>query len=289
MATIWYVDASGNRAGPIELTQAVGLVKTGMIGPATLVWAEGMTDWAVASQAPLLAGQFAAAPPAVTPPPASPPTIVAPASAAPAIAGGALASDATAWGLFWRVIVFSFGNLLVIPAPWLGTMWWGYVGRTTRLPGGAALRFSGLPSDIWWVFVLSALLPFLGAIPFAFLITLPLSFVMQWLTVRWFVGKLETPRGALSFSGGFWGLFGYGLLVGVSFITIIGWAWALKAMIAWGCRHVQGPVRFEFRGAGLEILWRTLVVMLVSCLVVTIPWMMAWQYRWYVSQIHAEA
>ena len=295
MATIWYVDGTGNRAGPIELTQAVGLVKTGMIGPATLVWAEGMTDWAPASHAPLLAGQFIAAPPTFNAPPGFPPTV----SAAPGSstrARGALTSDATVWGIFWRIVVYTLGTIFVIPAPWVGTMWIGYVGQTTRLPDGSALRLAGRAGDIWWVFILLAageIIPqFLQEKPIALgldiLVMIPLSFVMNWLIIRWFVDKLETPSGRLSFTGGLWGYLGYSLLLIVSIYTFVGWAWVLKFMVAWGCRNVQGPARFEFRGSGLSILWRTLVAALASCFVLPIPWMIAWQYRWFVSQIHAD-
>ena len=50
------------------------------------------------------------------------------------------------------------------------------------------------------------------------------------------------------------------LLLVLSFITIIGWAWVLKLMMQWVCKEVRGAPGFEFTATGLSVLWRTLVL-----------------------------
>lgn len=71
----------------------------------------------------------------------------------------------------------------------------------------------------------------------------------------------------------------------VSFVTIIGWAWVVKYMMQWLCRSVRGPLQFDFVASGLEILWRTLVFLLLCMLVIPIPWMIQWYANWMISQI----
>jgi len=307
MASFYWINTKGDQVGPIDETNAIGLVKTGMIGGETLVWSEGMANWAPAKSAPVLADYFRVAPP--PPPhaarPAADATFVqsvhrAPASGVetylPAADGAApLHSEADAWGLFWRIIVVVIGSLLIIPSPWTSTMYNRYLAVTTKTPEGNAMGFDGRPGDIWWVFVLLGLCQWIGALsrfadrPVAVLSPLGslLSIFLSYLVLRWFVAKIRPDGQTLAFKGGFWGYIGYILLMCLAVITIIGWAWVLKFFLAWVCRNIEGPVRFEFRGTGWGILWRFFVAGVVSSVLVTIPWMMAWIVRWTVSQIFA--
>ena len=53
---------------------------------------------------------------------------------------------------------------------------------------------------------------------------------------------------------------GWQLLMYVSVITIIGWAWVITAWMRWICRNISGTRReVVFNGTGLEVLWRTLL------------------------------
>lgn len=293
MPSIWWVNAKGEQSGPIELTQAVGLVKTGMIAPATLVWSEGMAGWTAASETEALGGYFRSGGPqqpiASTPTAHSAPSSVAPGyGAVSAVSDDALVSSVTAWGLFWRAIVYTIGNLLVIPAPWTGTMYWRYLATTTNSRGGLEFEFAGEPLDIWWVFTASGLLEWIGLWKYGQGWTTLVQVGLGYLLVSWFVGKVRPEGRTQAFNGGFWGYFGYSILLGLSMVTIIGWAWVLRSFLNWMCRHAVGAVRFEFQGTGLELLWRGFVAVFVSCLIVTIPWMMAWYYCWIVSQIHVD-
>ena len=39
-----------------------------------------------------------------------------------------------------------------------------------------------------------------------------------------------------------------------------------------------------FNGSGLEVLWRTIIFVLLCFLIIPIPWMLRWYGQWYVSQ-----
>ena len=81
---------------------------------------------------------------------------------------------------------------------------------------------------------------------------------------------------------------GWSLLVAVSFVTIIGWAWALKYFLRWICARIEGAPRFAFNGGGFAILWRGVVFALFSILVIPIPWLLKWFGNWIISQFSAE-
>ena len=118
------------------------------------------------------------------------------------------------------------------------------------------------------------------------LIASVLSLALSFMVLRWLIAKIRPDGQTLAFKGSFWGYFGYTLLMCLAVITIIGWAWVLKFFFAWICRNIEGPLRFEFRGTGWDILWRLFVAGIVSCVILTIPWMMVWIVRWIISQVY---
>jgi uncharacterized membrane protein YhaH (DUF805 family) len=66
----WFYAQNGERQGPVNENEAQQLVQAGTIGADTLVWTEGMQDWAKASAVlPMMGG---------TPPPPPPPAAPAP-------------------------------------------------------------------------------------------------------------------------------------------------------------------------------------------------------------------
>ena len=85
------------------------------------------------------------------------------------------------------------------------------------------------------------------------------------------------------------GYFWRWLLVAVSFVTIVGWAWAATWALKWLFSHVKAEGRtISFHGSGGQLLWRA-TVSIIACLpIVTIPWVIAWGYRWFVSQLQVE-
>lgn len=64
----WFYAQNGERKGPVSETEAAALVQNGTISPDTLVWTEGMQDWAQAgSVLPVMGGN-----PPPPPPPSQP-------------------------------------------------------------------------------------------------------------------------------------------------------------------------------------------------------------------------
>jgi uncharacterized membrane protein YhaH (DUF805 family) len=81
----YFLDASHNQQGPASVTDLSGLVRSGAVTRATMIWFNGMADWRPAGQVNELAPLFgppAAAPPMRPPMPAAAPAMRAPAQAA---------------------------------------------------------------------------------------------------------------------------------------------------------------------------------------------------------------
>ena len=109
------------------------------------------------------------------------------------------------------------------------------------------------------------------------------------MLIKWMVANLSVQRAAarLSFhSGALLGtIVGWYVLLDLSFITIIGWAWVTTALTRWICRNIDGTRReIVFNGTGLEVLWRTIVVAIGCIFIIPIPWVYRWIARWFGSQ-----
>ena len=70
MSEQWYYEQHGTPHGPLAREQLAQLVRQGAIGPATLVWREGLTEWLTAA-----AAGFDAAPASPPPLPVPPPVV----------------------------------------------------------------------------------------------------------------------------------------------------------------------------------------------------------------------
>jgi len=89
----------------------------------------------------------------------------------------------------------------------------------------------------------------------------------------------------LSFHGNPWTYVGWYLLLHITAITIIGWAWVITAWMRWMCRNIAGIRRnIVFNASGWQVLWRTMVFAFGCILIIPIPWVLGWYTRWYVSQ-----
>ena len=107
------------------------------------------------------------------------------------------------------------------------------------------------------------------------------------MTVRWIASNLSSngQRLPIAFDGGALTYIGWHVLLLISAVTIIGWAWVITAWMRWICRNVSGTHReIVFNASGLEMLWRTLVVALGCVFLIPIPWVLRWYTSWYVSQ-----
>jgi GYF domain 2 len=278
-SNFWYLDRDHTQRGPVGEDEFARPIRQGVITRETQMWTAGMGEWRMAGQVPNVSALFAGPP--------------APAVGAGALAGapamGPLVPTIPVWGFFWRSVVAVIGVVLIIPAPWVGPWFYKWLCERVSLPDGRPLMFSGKPADIWYVFVAWGALMWIGQIKHGEyeLVTVVLSWILGVLLLKWVCAHASTAdeRLKLSFEGGYLPYIGWNILLLLSAITIIGWAWVMKYMMRWICQNVRGTAEFAFTGTGLAILWRTIVVVLLSILIIPIPWMMRWYTQWILSQV----
>jgi hypothetical protein len=291
----WFFASNGQQQGPFPEAQFRDLIARGQVSPQTLVWCEGMANWQKAGEVPgLMSGGMA--PPAM--PPGGPMMGAggygAPAGGYGAAAGGALSIDFGIWDFVWRGLALLLSFLVIIPAPWALCWYLNWLVSCVKVPGRPNLSFTGKPGTIaMWYFGAVVLLIILAVLAsqtennaFNHIFNIA-QLVLDWLLLRYIIANIASngqPLG-LSFSGSFWGFIGWNILVAISFITIIGWAWVFTAELRWICRNIQGSRRaVVFNGTGLELLWRAIVAMLASLFIIPIPWVYRWMMRWQASQ-----
>jgi GYF domain 2 len=276
----WFYAANGQQQGPFGDVQLRDLIASGTVRADTLVWTEGMAGWQKAAEVPGLMAS-AGGPPSLSM--GGPPPMMGAGGA-----GNALSAELPLWGLLGRTLLYIIGMLVVIPAPWVATGFYRWFVSQMRVPGRPNLSFTGQVGDIWWVFVLLALLGLVGAYDSTYqIIAIVLQAVLSWMVLRWIVSNLASNGQKIptTFDGSIWTYIGWQILMIVSFITIIGWAWVITAMLRWICRNISGARReIVFNGSGLEVLWRSIVVAIACAFIIPIPWMLRWYARWYVSQ-----
>lgn len=279
----WFYAADGQQKGPLPEPQLRDLIARGMVRADTLVWTEGMAGWQKAGEIPGLVPGSLAAP--VYPPAGGPPPVTASGS----YSGGALSADFPIWGLFGRSLLMVIGQFLVIPAPWTATGLYRWATPNIQVPGRPNLGFTGQPLDIWYVFIVLGLMAYAGLADSTIvsLLSLALQAFLQWMIVRWFVSRLSSngQEIPLSFAGSPAVYIGWYLLMVISAITIIGWAWVLTAWMRWICRNIEGSRReITFNASGLDVLWRTIVFTIGCAFLIPIPWVLRWYSNWFVSQ-----
>ena len=277
----WFYAANGQQQGPFGDVQLRDLIGNGTVRADTLVWTEGMAGWQKAAEVPGL--MTSAGGPPVLPMGGSPPMMGA--GGGP---GHALSADLPLWGLLGRSLVYIIGIVFVIPAPWVAVWFYRWFASRLQVPGRPNFSFTGQVGDIWWAFILLALLGLVGAYdPTYQLIAIILQAVLSWVVLRWAVSNLASNGQKIptAFDGSIWTYIGWQLLLIISFITIIGWAWVITAMLRWICRNISGTRReILFNASGWQVLWRSIVFALLCLLIIPIPWMLRWYGQWYVSQ-----
>jgi hypothetical protein len=277
----WFYAANGQQQGPFGDAQLRDLIAKGTVRSDTLVWTEGMAGWQKAAEVPGLMASVGGPP--VLPMGGQPPM-----TGAGGGAGNALSADLPLWGLLGRSLVYIIGMVFVIPAPWVAVWFYRWFASRLQVPGRPNFSFTGQVADIWWAFILLALLGLVGAYdPTYQLIAVILQAVLSWVVLRWAVSNFASNGQKIPtvFNGSIWGYIGWQLLLIISFITIIGWAWVITAMLRWICRNISGTRReILFNASGWQVLWRSIVFALLCFLIIPIPWMLRWYGQWYVSQ-----
>jgi hypothetical protein len=171
----------------------------------------------------------------------------------------------------------------------VATNFYGWMTSRLRVPGRPNLAFTGQMRDIWYVFVAMALLTYAGSTGVRSLqyLSIPFQGYLSWMTVRWIAANFSSNGRQLpiSFEGNWLTYVGWYVLLYISAITIVGWAWVITAWMRWNCRNVVGTQReILFNASGLEMLWRTLVFALGCMFLIPIPWVLRWYTTWYASQ-----
>ena len=269
----WYTGRDGRQDGPYSDERLRQLIASGMVRGETLVWTAGMTNWAKAAEVPgLMPAQ----------------RMTAAVSGAPAPTG-LLTLHVGVWALLWRGFVLAISELAVIPLPWVAPIFIRWFAERIELPGRQRIGFVGKAEDIWWVFILYALVAVVGiAYQPVQLLGIPVQAFLLLRIQRWLVANItwEGQKQPLRFTGGFWPLLGWSVLLPLSVLSIIGWAWVATAWARWTCRHIEGSSReLVFIASGFGYLWRALVFAFTAIFIIPIPWTMCWFTRWLVSNL----
>jgi hypothetical protein len=275
----WFFAANNQQQGPYSDEQLRQFVSSGAVVADTFVWTEGMADWQRAADIPGLLPRGSGQP-------------ALQGSGAPALggAGGTLSADLGVWGLLGRSLLYGIGTLFVIPAPWVAVMFYRWFVPRVNVPGRPNLEFTGKPTDIWWAFMLLAVSAYANAtsIPFIGLLAIALQAFLGWFVLRWAIVNISSGgrQLPLTFNGSALYYIGWQVLLVLSALTIIGWAWVVTAWIRWIFRNIAGSRReIVFNASGLEMLWRTLVFALGCAFIIPIPWLLRWYANWTISQI----
>jgi hypothetical protein len=276
----WFYASEGKQQGPFPEIQLREFIGRGAITADTLVWTEGMADWQRAGEISALFPGGSGPP--TMPYPAGPPIGTG------ARGGGPLSIDLPLWGFLGRLLLLTIGYLFVIPAPWTGTGFYRWMASRTEVPGRPNFAFTGQPGDIWYVFVATGLMYYISGYDNKLQpIVIPVSAFLSWILLRWLAANLSSNGQHLpiAFKGNALTFIGWQLLTYFSVVTIIGWAWVITAWMRWICRNISGTRReVIFNGTGLEVLWRTIVLVFGCAFLIPIPWVMRWYNRWFISQ-----
>lgn len=194
--------------------------------------------------------------------------------------------------------------VMIIPAAWglVPLLRWGC--GQIRFSDGTRAEFVGQAVQIWSIsatLMLAVLMQHMVSVNglglhlfFRFLIPLfflPLTSLLALLLIRWFLRSIclscATP---LRFTGSYLPFLGWMTANFLAPLTIIGWAWVHVAFCRWCARNIEGGSnKVLFLAPGHEYLWRMVLVVLASILIIPIPFVILWFCRWFISQIEIEA
>ncbi|MEP7352640.1 MAG: zinc-ribbon domain-containing protein [Acidobacteriota bacterium] len=229
------------------------------------------------------------------------PTPQAPSQGAAAAEGPVrLSFEGSAVQLLGWMLLTIVSAIVIVPLAWVYAAMLRWTLRNLHFSDGTTAEFTGTGGQIaiWMVFyilfVIGQQVLLRSMLEDGVLVTIVITVLSQFVAwavglmiLKWAVYNVKLSSGPpLTFTGSYLGLLGYGLLLLVSIYSIVGWAWVIAAQYRWMARHVEGRgVVFDFKGKGHEVLWRTIVMILLSCLIVTIPWTLLWYWNWFVENI----
>ncbi len=202
--------------------------------------------------------------------------------------------EALGWGL-----VTILSAILIVPLAWALAGFGRWFCRNLHFSDGGTVAFTGVGLEILGWMALSALLSLpngilarvdSGDVPLEIVLDIGMFFLgvlVSLSIVRWVVRHLALSSAPpLHFDGSYGGYLGYHVLLGISVLTIVGWAWVLASYYGWLADHTRGNrIAFGCHVEGWDILWRTVAAILGSIPILTIPWVWTWYTRWLASNI----
>jgi len=190
-------------------------------------------------------------------------------------------------------------GLLIIPAAWGAAPLYRWFVRKLSFSDGTEASFEGRGGEVWGYFAIAMALSLVPQVSRAIedpeaalfvaiglpILLLPITAAIWLHILRWFFSSIKLSCGTeLSFKGDYGPYLGWSLLLALSVYTIIGWAWALVAMLRWVCRNIDGGQnQVVFAGSGWGLLWRCFLAALASIVVIPIPWVGVWIVRWFAA------
>jgi hypothetical protein len=218
-----------------------------------------------------------------------------------------------------RAIVSTFGWAILIV-----TLAWGYARMnrwlcdSLRFSDGTTARFIADPKRIWFVAMLVGLFPQMdkwvtriivsqtdegsarSALFWIFLLGFWSAQTIVWLKIwKWMVVGISLSSGIIfDFDGGAITSFGMvsvsnilaALLLPTRGLILLAFVPLMYWYIRWWIGHVHsGYQRLRFVGSLGQAWWRILAAMIISVLIVTIPWVMIWIYKWVIANIRIES
>ncbi len=99
----------------------------------------------------------------------------------------------------------------------------------------------------------------------ALVVTIVVAIYVYRVIIRWSIAGIELTNGPdFRFTGRYLPLAGWLLVLVLSIITIIGWAWVATGFLRWFAGNVEGDgVGFDFVGRAWGLLWRAMAFLVV--------------------------
>jgi hypothetical protein len=195
----------------------------------------------------------------------------------------------------WEVVLWMAAIMLAVAGAWIFEGACRRFCRALRFGDGDAADFSGRGDQAlgWWILWVLAGRDWSFRGGERVVLGGALYLLGIWATVnvmRWFAAHVELSSGRrFAFQGTFRELLGWHILMVLSIVTIVGWAWVAAAFYRWAAENTRAKdAVLVFHGAGPEVLWRTLAAILFCCPIVTIPWAWLWYTRWLVRSVTME-
>ena len=203
-----------------------------------------------------------------------------------------------AWDFAGWCILSLLSAVLIVPLAWVLAAMGRWFCRNLQLSSGETVAFAGTGPEILGWMALSLLLELPGsvisrihdAVPAAIIWAITAFFLQALINLailRWIIRKIVLSNGPnLHFDGGYVDYIGFHVFIGLSFLTIIGWGWALAAYWRWLAANTRGDgISIHCDAGGWDVFWRTVAAVLGCVPVVTIPLVCMWYARWVVSCI----